>query len=184
MLWPLIDPGNTDRNTLRGIFGVQTHCIKSQLVSNSQTHLPVAGAAQCHFACQTLQQTRGTKGGQCEPFNLSKQPVSRSSRNDLRALANTRANHRWQIKAEQPQTSHSGNGFVMTQDRAAICLLRWGRKATHCSDTQNISQGRATEEGRIWPVAQEVKHMSINGGFVDNRDIDPLTRGQITGFAW
>lgn len=56
--------------------------------------------------------------------------------------------------------------------------------ATHRSDTQNISQGRATEEGRIWPVAQEVKHMSINGGFVDSRDLDPLTRGQITGFAW
>lgn len=163
---------------------MQTHCIKSQLVSNSQTHLPVAGAAQCHFACQTLRQSRGTKGGQREPFNLSKQPVSRSSRYDFRALANTRANHRRQIKAARSRTSHSGNGFVMTQDRAAICLLRWGRKATNCSDTQNISQGRATEEGRIWPVAQEVKHMSINGGFVDNRDLDPLTRGQITGFAW
>lgn len=33
-------------------------------------------------------------------------------------------------------------------------------------------------------MAQEVKHMSINGGFVDRREPDPLTCGQITGFAW
>lgn len=72
--------------------------------------------------------------------------------------------HRARIEAAWLRTSHSHNGFVMTQDQA-ICLLQWGRTTIHSSDTQNIS---AAEEGKIWPVAQEVQHMSINGGYVDS----------------
>lgn len=72
----------------------------------------------------------------------------------------------WWLKIERPSVCYSGGGPQFTVQ------------------IHRILAGSAAEEGRIWPVAQEVKHMSINGGYGASWGSGSLKRGQITGFAW
>lgn len=69
------------------------------------------------------------RGGQREPFNLRKQASVTQPEEQLKSLRKQQGQTIGggsRRRQQQPRTSRSGNGFVMTQDRAAICLLRWG----------------------------------------------------------
>lgn len=71
----------------------------------------------------------------------------------------------WWLKIERPSVCYSGGGPQFTVQ------------------IHRILAGSAAEEGRIWLVAQDVKHMSINGKYVDSWGPDSLSWGQITGIC-
>lgn len=72
----------------------------------------------------------------------------------------------------------------MTQESSGHLFATVGENHNSQLQIHRILAGSAEEVGRVWPVAQDVKHMSINGEYVEGRGPDFLSGGQITGFAW